>query len=37
MEDAARRLVGVEVIASATVNSSDFKGLRALKVDSKVL
>jgi uncharacterized protein len=31
MEDAAGRLVGVEVKASATVNSSDFKGLHALQ------
>jgi uncharacterized protein len=31
MEDATGRLVGVEVKASATVNSGDFKGLRALQ------
>jgi uncharacterized protein len=31
MEDAAGRLVGVEVKASAPVNSSDFKGLHALR------
>jgi predicted AAA+ superfamily ATPase len=31
LEDAAGHLVGVEVKASATVTSSDFKGLRALR------
>jgi uncharacterized protein len=31
MEDAAGRLVGVEVKASATVTAGDFKGLRALR------
>ena len=31
MEDAAGRLVGVEVKASATVTGGDFKGLRALQ------
>jgi hypothetical protein len=31
LEDAAGQLVGVEVKASATVTSSDFKGLRALQ------
>ncbi|MEE9145413.1 MAG: ATP-binding protein [Candidatus Binatia bacterium] len=30
LEDAAGRLVGVEIKASATINSRDFKGLRAL-------
>jgi len=31
MEDAAGHLVGVEVKASATATSGDFKGLRALQ------
>jgi predicted AAA+ superfamily ATPase len=31
LEDAAGRLVGVEVKASATVTAGDFKGLRALQ------
>jgi predicted AAA+ superfamily ATPase len=31
MEDAAGRLVGVEIKASATVTGGDFKGLRALR------
>jgi hypothetical protein len=31
LEDAAGCLIGVEVKASATVGSSDFKGLRALQ------
>lgn len=31
LEDAAGHLVGVEVKASATITSSDFKGLRALQ------
>ncbi len=30
LEDAAGRLVGIEIKASATINSRDFKGLRAL-------
>jgi len=31
MEDAAGRLVGVEVKANAAVTGADFKGLRALR------
>jgi uncharacterized protein len=31
MEDAAGRVVGVEVKASSTVTSSDFNGLRTLQ------
>ncbi len=35
LEDAAGRLVGIEVKASATAHSDDFKGLRVLATDTR--